>query len=339
MDKICWGVLSTADIGLHTVIPAIQQATNCTVVSIASRDAARAEAAAVELGIPGIHDSYESLLEDDGVDAVYIPLPNHLHPQWTIAAARAGKHVLCEKPLALDAESARQMVDVCATVGVKFMEAFMYRFHPAWVTVRRLIDAGRIGRLRAVHSWFSYFNDDENDIRNSVATGGGALLDVGCYSVNLSRMLFASEPVTVSAMIERDPSFGTDVVTTGLLEFAGGAATFTCATQLEPDQRVQISGTHGRIEIEIPFNPPPHLETRVLVTSGGDPPAAPSTEILVIPPANQYTIQAELFADAVLNDTPVPTPPEDGVANMRVIERLFGAAGPRARVERSGSDN
>jgi predicted dehydrogenase len=318
-----WGVLSTARIGVDKVIPAIRTAARCEVVAIASRELARAQAAASALGIERAYGSYEELLADPDVDAVYNPLPNDLHAPWTIAAAGAGKHVLCEKPLAMDAAEAERMIAACEEAGVLLMEAFMYRLHPTWEAVRELVISGRIGELRAVQSWFSYFNDDPNDIRNVAASGGGALYDIGCYSVNLSRMLFGTEPVRIQGSVTRDPVTGIDTLTSGILGFADGVATFTCAIRAEPDQRVHIYGANGRISFEIPFNIPPDLPMRVFVTAGGDPPVRPETEVLTFDPANEYTIQAERFAAAVLDRTPVPIPPSDAVGNLRVIEELF----------------
>jgi predicted dehydrogenase len=325
MNVLRWGVLSTARIGRGKVIPGIQAVERCEVVAIGSRDADLAKGVATELGIPRAHGSYEALLEDPEVDAVYIPLPNHMHREWTIAAARAGKHVLCEKPIALSSAEAEEMADVCAAEGVRLMEAFMYRLHPSWVAVRELVGSGRIGELRAVQSWFSYFNDDPTNIRNVREWGGGALMDIGCYSVNLSRMLFGAEPTRVEASITRDPVSGVDVMTSALLEFGDGIATFTCSTRAEPDQRVHVYGTEGRISIGIPFNIPAHRPTEVFLTAGGDPPVAPDTEVLTFDPADEYAVQAEAFASAVLDEVPVPLPPEDSVANMRVIEAIFAA--------------
>lgn len=331
MKPVRWGILSTAHIGTSKVVPAIQRAINSEVVAIASRDESRAQAAAARLGVPQAYGSYEELIGAADVDAVYVPLPNHLHLEWTTLAAGAGKHVLCEKPLALTAADARQMVDVCAAAGVKFMEAFMYRLHPSWKKVTDLVTSGAIGELRAIQTRFSYFNDDAANIRNRPETGGGALMDIGCYAVNLARMLYGSEPTGVSAAAHRDPRLGVDIVTSALLEFGDGQATFTVSTQAEPDQRVHLLGTAGRIEVEIPFNIPPDRETRVFVTAGGDPPTDPDTVTITFPAVDQYTIQAELFAQAILDDSSVPTPPEDGVKNMEVVERIFAAAGGPAR--------
>jgi predicted dehydrogenase len=324
--KVRWGVLSTANIGVAKVIPGMRTCERSEVVAIASRDPAVAEETARRLGIAKAHGSYEALLEDPDVEAVYNPLPNHLHKEWTIRAAEAGKHVLCEKPLAMSAAEAEQMVEDCRRAGVKLMEAFMYRLHPQWVRVRQLVGSGRLGEVRAIQSFFSYFNDDPGNIRNVPAFGGGALMDVGCYPINVSRMLFAQEPTRVEASIRRYPAFGTDVVTSALLEFGDRQSTFTVSTQLEPDQRVHVSGTEGRLLVEIPFNIPPDRPTRLFLSAGGDPPVAPDTEVIEIPPADQYGVQADAFSRAVLEEDDLPTPPEDAVANMRVIEAILTSA-------------
>ena len=320
------GVLSTADIGVRKVIPAMQRAERCSVVAVASRDGARAASVATALGIERSHDSYEALLADPDVDAVYIPLPNHLHAGWAIAAAEAGKHVLCEKPLAMTSADAVRIVETAERHGVVLMEAFMYRLHPTWQAVRDLVASGRIGRLMAVQSWFSYFNDDPADIRNIAEYGGGALYDIGCYEVNLSRMLFDAEPDEVAATILRDPATGVDVLTSAMLRFGEGHATFTCSTRVEDDQRVHVYGTTGRLDVTIPFNIPPDRATTVVVAAGGDPPVAPSTETLTFPASDPYTAEAEAFARAVLDGEPLATPPSDAVANLRVIESILRAA-------------
>ena len=325
-DELRWGILSTADIGRKKVVPAMQRAARTRIVAVASREPDKAREYAAELSIEKVHDSYEALLADPDIDAVYIPLPNHLHPEWATAAARAKKHVLCEKPLALTAAQAALMVAVAEQEGVILAEAFMYRLHPSWQKVRELIGAGRIGRLSAVQSWFGYYNDDPSNIRNIVEAGGGALYDVGCYCVNLSRMLFDGEPHRVVGSVVRDPELGVDVLTSGMLEFDQGTATFMCSTRTEPDQRVHIYGTTGRISIGIPFNIPGDRPAEIYVTSGGNPPLAPTTETISFPSADPYTVQAECFAAAVLDGTPLPFPASDAVANMRVIDLLFESA-------------
>ena len=324
MTKVRWGVLSTADIGMEKVTPAIQRADNCDVVAIASRSIDRAAAAAAQLGIPRAYGSYEELLTDEDIDAVYVPLPNDLHAEWAMKAAAAEKHVLCEKPLAMNAAQAEAMATFCENAGVKLAEAFMYRHHPTWAEAVRLVRGGMIGELQAVQSWFSYYNDDPSNIRNKLANGGGALMDIGCYNINMSRMLFGAEPVRVEAAVRRDPGMGIDIVTSGVLEFPGGGqSTFTCSTRAEDYQRVHVVGTTGRIDIEIPFNIPPDRETKIFVVSGGEPPIEPATETLVFAPEDQYTIQARLFAQSVLDDTPIAVPISDAINNMKVIDAIL----------------
>jgi predicted dehydrogenase len=327
MATLRWGILSTANIATEKVIPGMRRAARNEVVAIASRDAGTARRVADSLGIPRAHGSYEALLADADVDAIYIPLPNHLHMEWTIAAARAGKHVLCEKPLALTAADAQRMADAARDAGVHLMEAFMYRHHPSWVAVRELVASGRIGSLVAIQSWFGFYNDDPANIRNVREFGGGALFDVGCYCINLSRMLFGGEPRRVSASIVRDPASGVDVLTDGILEFEDGVASFGCSIRTEDDQRVNVYGTEGRISIGIPFNIPPDRPTEVHVAQGGEPPVAPAIETLTFPTKDPYAAEAEAFAAAVLDGLPTPVSPDDAVANLRVIERVFEAAG------------
>ena len=329
--RLRWGVLSTAGIAREKWIPGVRRAPEGRgeIVAIASREPDAARRAAAELGIPRAYGTYEALLADPDVDAVYIPLPNHLHLEWTLAAVRAGKHVLCEKPLALTARDAATMVEAADRAGVRLMEAFMYRLHPSWQAVRELIASGRIGRLETVQSWFSYYNDDPRNIRNIRSAGGGALMDIGCYSINLSRMLYGAEPIRVTGTIRRETPEGVDVLTSGTLEFAGGGlATFTCSIRSETDQRVHVYGTDGHISIGIPFNIPPDRPTHVFLTHGGEPPVAPNVERLTFDTADPYGVEADAFAAAVLDGGPMPIAAADAVANMRVIEQLLEAAEP-----------
>ncbi|HEX6222295.1 MAG TPA: Gfo/Idh/MocA family oxidoreductase [Acidimicrobiia bacterium] len=321
-----WGVLSTANIGTEKVIPAMQRSELSPVHAIASRSVERAAEAAEALGIPRSYGSYEELLSDEEIEAVYIPLPNHLHPEWTIAAAEAGKHVLCEKPMAMSSDEASEMIDVCERAGVKLMEAFMYRHHPLWIETRRLIEGGAVGELVVVDAVFSYFNDDPTNIRNIPEAGGGALYDIGCYPINVARMLFGMEPTGVKGSLRRDEMMGIDVVTSAILRFGDGIASFVCSTRMEPDQRVDIYGTGGRLTVEIPFNIPPDRPTRLLETRGGNPPVSPATTIHEIPPADQYALQVDAFSRAIRTDSAVPVSPRDAVANLEVIERIFAEA-------------
>jgi predicted dehydrogenase len=305
------------------VIPAIQSSAHGRVVAIASRSGATAAAIAGRIGAEHAFGSYEELLACADVDAVYIPLPNHLHAEWTIAAAGAGKHILCEKPLALTSSDARRMVEHCERAGVALMEAFMYRLHPLWTTALGAVAARRIGKVGAIQTVFTYYNDDPTNIRNTLAAGGGALYDIGCYAVNLSRMVFGGEPTSVHSRVHRDERFGTDVLTSALLDFDGRHATFVCSTQLEPSQRVEIMGTTGRIVIEIPFNIPREQPTRLQVISGGQPPTAPHVDVIEIAATDPYGVQVDAFARAIRLGEPVPVPPADAVANLAVLEAIF----------------
>jgi predicted dehydrogenase len=323
--KLRWGVLSTANIGLKKVLPAMQQGENTTVVAIASRDLAKARQAAADLNIPTAYGSYEELLADPNVDAIYNPLPNQFHVPWTIKAAEAGKHVLCEKPISLTVAEAKSLLDVRARTGVKICEAFMIRSFPQWLRLRELLDEGRIRELRSITGFFSYFNVNPANIRNQVGSGGGSIYDIGCYLIHASRYAFRQEPQRVVACIDRDPEMHTDRLASGILEFSKGHSIFTCSTQLIPYQRIHFLGTRGRIELEIPFNALPDQPTRLFIDSNGDLNGGGiTTEIF--PACDQYTMQGEAFAKAVREDTEVPVPLEDSIGNMSVIEAVFNSA-------------
>jgi predicted dehydrogenase len=323
--KLRWGVLSTANIGLKKVLPAMQQGENTTVVAIASRDLAKARQAAAALGIPTAYGSYEELLADPNIDAIYNPLPNQFHVPWTIKAAEAGKHVLCEKPISLTVAEAKTLLEVRARTGVKICEAFMIRSFPQWRRLRALLDEGRIGDLRSITGFFSYFNANPSNIRNKMESGGGAVYDIGCYLIHASRYAFKQEPKRVVATLDRDPEMHIDRLASAILEFPGGHSIFTCSTQLIPYQRVNFLGTRGRIELEIPFNAPPDRPTRLFIDSTGDlTGSGVSTE--TFPACDQYTLQGEAFAKAVREGAEVPVPLEDSIGNMTVIEAIFSSA-------------
>jgi predicted dehydrogenase len=324
-NKIRWGVLSTANIAVKKVIPAMQQGSLCEITAIASRDATRARDVAAQLSIPKSYGSYEELLADPAIDAVYNPLPNHLHVPWSAKAAEAGKHVLCEKPIALSAVEAKVLIAVRDRTSVKIGEAFMVRTHPQWLRARDLVRGGAIGELRSIVSVFSYFNDDPNNIRNMADIGGGGLMDVGCYPITMARFLFEREPQRVIGLLDRDPHMGTDRLTSAVLDFAPGQAIFTCSTQLVPFQRMQILGTRARIDIEIPYNIPPDQPSRIFVDDGSEL-AGRSARVEEFPTANQYTLQGDLFARAILEDTEVPVSLENALGNMAVIDAIFRSA-------------
>ena len=323
--KIRWGVLGTAHIAVKKVIPAMQNGDYCEITAIASRNLEKAKQAANDLSIPKFYGSYEDLLADVEIEAVYIPLPNNLHVEWSIKAAEAGKHVLCEKPIGLTAEEARKLIETRSRTGVKIQEAFMVRTHPKWIFVRDLIRAGRIGKLQAINGFFSYFNDDASNIRNKPEMGGGALMDIGCYCINISRFIFADEPKKVAGLIEKDENTGIDKLTSAILDFPNGQATFTCSTQLVPYQRMQFFGTTGRIEVEIPFNIPPKIPTRIFIDDGADL-YGKNIETIEFPAVDQYTIQGDLFSKAILENTEQAIVLEDSIKNMTVIEAVFRAA-------------
>jgi predicted dehydrogenase len=320
--KLRWGVLSTAAIGLKKVIPAMQQGQYSTVAAIASRDLAKSKQAAAQLGISTAYGSYEELLADPTIDAIYNPLPNHLHVPWTIKAAEAGKHVLCEKPISLTVAEAKTLFAVRERTGVKIGEAFMVVTHPQWLRIRQLLDEGRIGPLRSVAGFFSYYNDDPANIRNQADIGGGALMDIGCYMILAARVGFQQEPTRVVATLDRDPKMRTDRLTSALLDFPAGQATFTCSTQLVPYQRVQFFGAKGRIEVEVPVNAPNDRPTRIFIDSGSDL-FGGGIAIETFPVRDQYTLQGDAFSKAVLEGGEVPVSIEDAIKNMSVIEAIF----------------
>jgi predicted dehydrogenase len=323
--KIRWGVLGAANIAVKKVVPAMQRGELCQVTALASRDLARARTAAGPLGIPKTYGSYEELLADPDIDVVYNPLPNHLHVPWSIKAAEAGKHVLCEKPIALSTDETRELIAARDRTGVKIGEALMVRTHPLWLRVRDLVRGGTIGELRAIHSIFSYFNADPKNVRNQADIGGGGIMDIGCYPITMSRFLFGREPARVSSLIEHDPQMKTDRLSSVLLDYAPGHAVFTCSTQLVPFQRMNVLGTKGRIELEIPYNIPPDEPSRIRIDDGSQL-AGRAAKTEEFPAVDQYTIQGDAFSRAILDNTEVPVPLEDALANMTVISGVFRAA-------------
>jgi len=325
--KIKWGILSTASIAVEQVIPAMLECKHCDIIAIASRSEEKAKEAAVKFSIPNFYGSYQQLLDDKEIEAIYIPLPNHMHVPWAIKTLKAGKHVLLEKPAALNSTEAQTLLDESEKhPQLKIMEAFMYRFHPQWVKVKDLITDGTIGDLKSIQSSFSFFEDDPNSIVNNKEMGGGSLMDIGCYPISLSRFLFGAEPKSVSANIEYDPVFKTDILASGIVEFEKGSSTFFSATQVAENQNVKIFGTKAFIEMEIPFNPPTDTKTRIIIDKDGE------KEIIEFYICNQYTIQADLFSLAIIENKQVPTPLQDAINNIKVIERLIESDKKRHRI-------
>jgi predicted dehydrogenase len=323
--KVRWGVLGVAAIAVRKVIPGMQKGEWSQVTAIASRDRQKAEDAARQLGIRKAHGSYEALLADPDIEAIYNPLPNHLHLPWTLKAADAGKHVLCEKPLSLTVAEAKTLLAARARSGVKIGEAFMVKTHPQWLRTRELVRHGVIGELRAIVGMFSYFNRDSKNVRNVAEWGGGGLLDIGCYPITTSRWIFGEEPLRVAGVFDKDPQFGTDRLTSAVMEFPSGQAVFSCSTQLVPYQRMQILGTKGRIEIEIPFNAPNDRPTRIFIDDGRDV-FGGGVRTETLPVCDQYTLQGDAFSRAIREDSEVPVPLEDAIGNVAVIEAVFRAA-------------
>jgi predicted dehydrogenase len=325
MQKVRWGILSTAKIGVVKVIPAMQRGELCDISAIASRDRARAEQVAKNLGVPKVYGSYEELLADPEIDAIYNPLPNHLHVPLSIRAAEAGKHVLCEKPISLNAGEARELLAARDRTGVIIGEAFMVQTHPQWVRAVELARGGAIGKLRAARCSYGYFNPNPENIRNILAYGGGGLMDIGCYPVKVSRMVFGEEPRRVAATMVRDPQFGTDVLTSAVLEFPSAHCVFTCSTQIVPNQSIEFLGTTGRMWCDVPFNAIPGEISRLHIDNGSDLKGAGiTTEEFAA--CDQYTVQGDMFSRAIREGGRPPVPLEDSVRNMEVIDALFRSA-------------
>lgn len=322
MTKTKWGILSTARIGKIALIPALHKAENCHLVAIASRNREQAEKVAEEFGISKAYGSYEKLLADPEIEVIYNPLPNNMHLEWTIKALRAGKHVLCEKPIGMNtAEALNLQKEKEYHPNLKLMEAFMYRFHPQWIKAKEMVDAGEIGEVKSVQSFFTYFKLDRDNIRNQPEAGGGGLMDIGCYCISFPRFIFGAEPKRVSGLIDYDPDMKIDRHTSALLDFGDGTnASFVCSTQLMRSQKAQIFGSKARIEIEIPVNVPADEPSEIKIVTEKD------EKTIRFLPADQYQLQVEAFANCILNGTPEPTPFSDAIGNMKVIDAVFESA-------------
>jgi len=323
--RVKWGVLGVASIATRKVIPGMQKGQWSEITAIASRDLTRAKKAAEQLGIPRAHGSYEELIADHEIEAVYNPLPNHLHVPWSIKAAEAGKHVLCEKPIGCNVAEVEELLRVRDRTGVKIGEAFMVKTHPQWLRVRELARNGKIGKLKLIVTIFSYFNRDPANVRHKVEWGGGGLLDIGSYPITLSRWLFDEEPGRVTGALELDPDFGTDRLASGVMEFSSGQSVFACGTQTNYFQRIEILGTAGRLAVEIPFNAPNDRPTEITVADGMTIYGG-KVEVEQIPACDQYTIQGDAFSYAIRENAEVPVPLEDALGNMKVIDAIFRSA-------------
>ncbi|MCF6240273.1 MAG: Gfo/Idh/MocA family oxidoreductase [Bacteroidales bacterium] len=321
MDKIKWGILGTAKIACEKVIPAMQLSKYSEVYAIASRNDEKAQNAQKRLNIPFAYTSYEALLRNKDIQAVYIPLPNHLHVEWTIKALKAGKHVLCEKPMALSVADVQKIIKVAKEAGLKVSEAFMVKTHPQWIKAKQLIDERKIGTLKTIQGFFSYYHTDRNDIRYKYKEGGGGIWDIGCYPVFTSRYIFNEEPLKVIALAEYDKQSGVDILSSAILKFPSGQANFTIGTQIVPYQRMQFFGTEKMLELFIPFNAPDKYQSKIYIKKGDL--FGKDSEIIEIEPINQYTIQADAFSQAIINRTELAVSLEDSLKNTAIIEALF----------------
>jgi predicted dehydrogenase len=321
MKPVRWGVISTANIGVAKVLPGMIKSKQIEMLAIGSRDVKLARKWAKKLDIPRAYGSYEELLADPDIEAIYNPLPNHLHVPLTIAAVKAGKHVLCEKPIAITTAEAEQLRSLPQDRLVA--EAFMVRHHPQWIEAKKRVKAGQIGQVRAIQVGFTYFLLDPDNVRNKADIGGGGMLDIGCYPVVISRFIFDAEPVRAFALIDRDPAMKTDRLATCIVDFGEGRRLdFTISTQLVPHQRVDILGTKGRIEVPIPFNAPQGKPTRIRLDKGAKLGGA-AMKSIAIKASDQYQLQGEAFSRAVRGVTPLAYGVEDAIRQMRVLDALF----------------
>ncbi len=320
MRTIRWGVLGVSQHYHLRCSLGLRSARGLEMTAIASRDLTRAEAAARDYGMAKAYGSYDELLADRSIDAVYIPLPNHLHLEWIKRAADSGKHVLCEKPLGLSADEVRAAIDYTQEKGVLLMEAFMYRLHPQWIRAKELVSIGEIGAITAIQSHFFYNNKNPQNIRNQLETGGGSLRDIGCYAISTARFLIGREPYRVLALMQNDPDFGTDRLVSGVLDFGDAQASFVVGTQSYSQQRVQAFGSGGSLYIDLPFNAYPDVPLSLTVENGI------GRRVIAAGPADQYRAEFEAFSDAVRGDREIPIPVHDAMANQRVIDALFTSA-------------
>lgn len=320
-EKINWGILGAAAIAKDQLMPAIKQSTNSNLMALASREIEKAKIIAEANNIPKCYGSYDELLNDPQIDAVYIPLPNHLHMEYTIKAIQKGKHVLVEKPICLKSNDVEEIIKVMNDFPqVKVMEAFMYKLHPQWIKVKELITDGAIGKLKFIQSSFSFFDDNPKSIVNTKEYGGGSLYDIGCYPVSVSRFLFDDQPKLICANMEIDPNLGIEVTTNCILEFENGRSQFFSSIRMKDNQNVKIFGTEGIIELVLPFNPLPNKQAEIILIKNE------TKEIIKVDSCNQYEIEVSLFSKSIIENTEPPVSIYDSLNNMLVIDKIFESA-------------
>ncbi|WP_161974938.1 Gfo/Idh/MocA family protein [Bacillus timonensis] len=311
--RVKWGIIGTAWIAKERLIPAINAAENSELLAIASRSEEKAKDFAKTYSIPRTYTSYEGLLQDPNVDAVYIPLPNHLHKEWTIRAAEAGKHILCEKPAALSVKEIEEMVFSCCQNKVVFMEAFAFRFHPEWRRLRQIVDSGQIGDLRTVQIRFSISVENSDDIRLNPSLGGGVLYDIGSYCINGIRYIMGNEPLEVQAFADFDDN-NVDVSVVSSMRFPGGRlAQFACTFQSDYNQSLEISGTEGIIRVNFPFRHP-----QIMIQKNGK-----EEKKVFQDPVNAYVSQVEHISNCILMGKSPSYSPEESIANLKVIQSVY----------------
>ena len=317
MKKLKIGVLGVSNHLIKRIILPLQETNNCFIYGIASRNSEKAISASRQYNIPKYYESYDDLLSDKDIDIVYIPLPNHLHAEWIKKSADAGKHVLCEKPLCMNAKESEDAISYVDKKGIKLMEAFMYKFHPLWIHVKNIIDTKQIGDITYIHTSFSYNNPSKTNIRNIKEYGGGAMMDIGCYAVSVPRFLLGREPEKTVSLINRHPDFGTDILSSAIMDFGTSRSTFTVGTLSDAHQRVEITGTAGKITIPIPFNTFVDVRSTITITN------SIGERTVEFAPADQYGIMFDVFAKTVINDHPVPVNAMDALLNQKVVDAIF----------------
>ena len=322
--KLNWGILGAAKIAREKVIPAMKGGDGYQVYGIASRSEDRASMVAEQLGIQKAYGSYEALIADPDIHVIYNPLPNHLHVEYTLKCIEAGKHVLCEKPLALNSSDIHKLIEARDKFGVKVGEAFMVDAHPQWLKTRELVQSGSLGKMKLIQGAFSYHNVDPQNIRNIADYGGGAMWDIGCYPVHTSRFVLGEEPVRAVALMDFDKEFGSDTVSSVILQFPSTQVVFSVGTQLVPFQRMHFVGDKKRLEIKIPFNAPNDRQTLVQIDAGDI--LQENIEQLTFPIADQYGLQAAAFTKAIIEDAEVPVSLENALANTKALEAIFKSA-------------
>ncbi|SMO60694.1 Predicted dehydrogenase [Saccharicrinis carchari] len=320
MNRLKIGVLSVSNHLLKRIVLPLKNTKYCKIYGIASRNPKKAEAFAQKFDIEKVYADYQELIEDPIIDFVYIPLPNHLHLEWVVKAAEAGKHILCEKPIALNAQEAMQCIEAAQKNKVQLMEAFMYKFHPLWIYAKEVITTNQIGRIMYIHTSFAYHNPAPDNIRNIKEFGGGALMDIGCYAISSSRFLLDAEPQRVMAIHQQHPEFKTDTLGSAIMDYDGRHASYTVSTLSQANQGVDIVGSSGRIRIPVPFNTYVDTPSEIIINT------AQGERSVSFAVCDQYGLMFDAFSECLIKKMPLPIEPTDVLNNMKVIDAVFKSA-------------